>query len=374
MSNPNSSAKVNAPLKTPLYDVHVAMGGRMVEFAGYSLPVQYPSGPTAEHAAVRTAAGLFDIDHMGQFELRGPDADHFLNSVQVWDVEQMAMNEAHYSLLCYEDGTVVDDIFLYRLPDRWFIAVNASNRAKDLAWMEAHTIGYDVALVDVSEQTCMLALQGPKAESILQRLSPADLSAVATRTSLETTLAGHPALLGRTGYTGEDGFELYFPATAAVEVWNALLEAGQGDGLLACGLAARDSLRFEACMPLYGHELDATIKALEARMGWTISWHKQFVGREALLKERAEGPRRLLVGFEMVDKAVAREHYEVAVNGNVVGYVTSGMKSPTLDKFLGMAYVPAEHAANGSELDILIRGQPKKAVVVKRPFYKPRYK
>ena len=360
--------------KTPLYDTHVALGGRMVEFAGWGLPVQYPTGPTVEHQAVRTAAGLFDIDHMGQFELRGPDADAFLQRVQVWDVERMAMNDAHYSLLCYDDGTLVDDIFLYRLPERWLIAVNAGNRVKDLAWLNAHTAGYDVALMDVSEATCMLTLQGPRAEAILQRLVPADLGAVAARTSVETTLLGRPLLAGRTGYTGEDGFELYFPAEIAVEAWNVLLEAGKDDGLIPCGLAARDSLRFEACMPLYGHEIDATINALEARMNWTIGWDKQFIGRAALLKVKLEGPRRLLVGFEMVDKAVAREHYDVAVDGRTVGYVTSGMKAPTLDKFLGMAYVPQEYSKPGTELDILVRGQPKKAKVVKRPFYQPRYK
>ncbi len=362
------------PQKTPLYDTHVAMGGRMVEFAGYLLPVQYPSGPTAEHAAVRTAAGLFDIDHMGQFELTGPDAELFLQYIQVWDVDQMEPLDAHYSLLLYHDGTVVDDIFIYRLPERWFIAVNAANRAKDFAWLQANALDFDLTLRDISDETCMLALQGPAAESILQRLTPADLSVIAARKAVETTLNGTPALLGRTGYTGEDGFELYFPATDAVAVWNAILEAGKDDGLMACGLAARDSLRFEACLPLYGHEIDATILALEARMNWTIAWHNEFVGRGALLKAKLEGPARLLVGFEMVDKAVAREHYPVASEGVEVGYVTSGMKSPTLDKFLGMAYVPAALSKIGTEIDIVVRGQPKKAVVVKRPFYKPRYK
>ncbi len=360
--------------RTPLYATHVAMQGRMVEFAGWELPVQYPTGPTAEHHAVRTAAGLFDIDHMGQFELRGPDADLFLQYMQVWDIDQMQVNEAHYSLLLYEDGTFVDDIFLYRLPDRWFIAVNAGNRAKDFAWMQAHTLGFDVTLTDISEQTCMLALQGPKAEQILQRLTTADLSQMPTRTSLETKLAGVDALIGRTGYTGEDGFELYLPASAAVAFWQKLLETGKDDGLLACGLAARDSLRFEACMPLYGHEIDAQTNPLEARLGWTISWNKEFIGRAALLKVKLEKPQRLLVGFEMVDRAYPRDHYEIAVNGQVIGHVTTGMKSPTLDKFVGLGYVPVAYSALGTEFDILIRGQAKKARVIKRPFYQPRYK
>ena len=360
--------------RTPLYDSHVALGGRMVEFAGYELPVQYPAGPMSEHHAVRTAAGLFDIDHMGQFEVSGPDADAFLQTVQVWDIEQMQRHDAHYSLLLYADGTVVDDIFLYKLEGRWLVVVNAANRAKDWEWLQAHSAGLDLALIDRSDELCMLALQGPKAEQILQKLTDADLDKVATRTAAEITVAGFAAIIGRTGYTGEDGFELYIPTADAVAFWDTLLATGKEDGLLACGLAARDSLRFEACMPLYGHELSAGINALEARMGWTIAWHKPFIGREALLKVKLEKPQRLLIGFEMVDKAVAREHYDVAVAGQIVGHVTSGMKSPSLDKFLGMALVPAAYATNGTAIEILVRGQPKQARVVKRPFYRPRYK
>lgn len=361
-------------LKTPLYETHVALGGRMVEFAGWALPVQYPTGPTAEHHAVRKAAGLFDIDHMGQFEIRGSDADLFLQLVQVWDLDQMQTYEAHYSLLLYGDGTVVDDIFLYKLPDRWLMAVNAANRQKDLAWLQANTLGFEVTITDRSDETCMLALQGPQAEAILQRLTPALLGQVATRTAIETTLADVPALLGRTGYTGEDGFELYFPASEAVTIWEKLIAAGQPNGLLPCGLAARDSLRFEACMPLYGHEISATINPLEARLGWTISWDKEFIGREALLKVKLEKPQRLLVGFELIDKAIARDHYEIAQNGQVIGFVTSGLKSPTLERFLGLGYVPSALAALGTEIDIIVRGQAKKAKVVKRPFYQPHYK
>lgn len=359
--------------RTPLYETHIALGGRIVEFAGWELPLQYPTGPSAEHRAVRTAAGLFDIDHMGQLEVRGPDADAFLQLVQVWDVAQMAPYTAHYSLLLYGDGTVVDDIFLYRLPDRWLVAVNASNRQKDLAWLQAYTHDFDVTVSDISDTTCMLALQGPKAAEILQQLTSADLNQVATRTSVEAALDGVPALLGRTGYTGEDGFELYFPASAAVQIWEKLLMVGQPVGLLPCGLAARDSLRFEACMPLYGHEISAQVNPLEARLGWTISWHKDFIGREALLKVKLEKPQRLLVGFEMVDRAVPREHYELARGGQVIGMVTTGMKSPTLDKFLGMGYLPAADSALGTELDVIVRGQPKQARIIKRPFYQPRY-
>ena len=360
--------------RTRLYETHVALGGRMVDFAGWELPVQYPTGPSAEHQAVRTAAGLFDIDHMGQFKLTGPDADAYLQHIQVYDIDQMQPWDAHYSLLLYADGTIVDDIFLYRLPDQWFIAVNAGNRTKDFAWMQAHATGYDVALTDVSEETYMMALQGPKAETILQRLTDADLDAVATRTALRAEVAGVSMLLGRTGYTGEDGFELYLPADDAVEVWNRILDAGKDDGLLPCGLAARDSLRFEACMPLYGHEIDATINPVEARLGWTVGWHTDFIGRDAAFKVKLEKSKRLLIGFEMVDKGVPREHYDIAVDGEIVGYVTTGMKSPTLGKFLGMGYVPRKYIKIGTPIDIMVRGKPRRAKVVKRPFYKPRYK
>lgn len=361
-------------LKTALYETHVALGGRMVEFAGWALPVQYPTGPIAEHQAVRTAAGLFDIDHMGQFELHGPDATAFLQHVQVWDVASMSSFEAHYSLLLYNDGTLVDDIFLYRLPDRWFIVVNAGNRAKDLAWLQSHIAGFNATLVDVSDITYMLAIQGPKAATILQKLTATDLSKAATRKGIHADLAGVPTFLGRTGYTGEDGFEIYFPNEEATTLWTHIVDAGQAEGLLPCGLAARDSLRFEACMPLYGHEINAATNPLEARLGWTISWDKEFIGREALLKVKLEQPQRLLVGFEMIDKAVAREQYPIALNGVEIGYVTTGMKSPTLDKFLGLGYVPRAQSALGAEIDILVRGQPKKAKVIKRPFYQPRYK
>ncbi|MBX3016214.1 MAG: glycine cleavage system aminomethyltransferase GcvT [Caldilineaceae bacterium] len=360
--------------QTPLYETHLALGGRMVDFAGWALPVQYPTGPTVEHQAVRTAAGLFDIDHMGQIELTGADADLFLQYIQVWDCTKIGLHEAHYSLLLYHDGTIVDDIFLYRLPERWLIVVNASNRAKDLAWLQAHALGFDITLTDISDATCMLALQGPKAAAILQRVASFDVEAMATRTGVEGELAGVPTLFGRTGYTGEDGFELYFPATHAVQVWQTLLETGQADGLLPCGLAARDSLRFEACMPLYGHEIDATINPLEARLGWVISWDTEFIGRTALLKTKLEQPQRLLIGFEMVDRAVPRDHYAIAIEGNVVGYVTTGMKSPTLDRFLGLGYVPRTSTKLGTAIEILVRGQPKKARIVKRPFYQPRYK
>ena len=361
--------------KTRLYDKHVALGGRMIEFAGWMLPVQYPTGPLAEHHAVRTAAGLFDIDHMGQFMVRGPDALPYLQRVMTWDVSTLQPDDAHYSLMCYEDGTVVDDVFIYRRDDDYMVVVNAANRKKDLRWMVQQARGFEVTITDVSDETYMLALQGPKAEAILQKLTDIDLSAVPRFTSKAGIVAGIFTLIGRTGYTGEDGFELFFSADQAERMWDAILDAGKEDGLLPCGLAARDSLRFEACFPLYGHEIHAEIDPISARLGYFVRTDKgPFLGRNALLKIRLEGPKQKLVGLEMVDRGVPREGYPVLVDGKPRGHVTTGMKSPTLNKFLALAYVPTEYSKIGTEVDVLIHGKPKKAVVVKTPFYVPVYR
>ncbi|MCS6843890.1 MAG: glycine cleavage system aminomethyltransferase GcvT [Caldilineales bacterium] len=363
--------------RTALYDEHRRLGGRMVPFAGWELPVQYDgTGPTVEHNAVRTQAGLFDIDHMGQVEVAGPDALPFLQRLQVSDLSDLPVRGARYSLMCYADGGVVDDIFVYRLGDqRWWVIVNAANRHKDVAWMQAHAVGFDVEIRDLSDETYMLALQGPLAQAVLQRLTPLDLNTVPFHTCAEAEVAGIPTLIGATGYTGEYGYELFFPAGEAVTMWRALLEAGRADGLLPCGLAARDSLRFEPCLPLYGHEIHAEVDPISARLGWAVSFAKgDFVGRDALLKVKLEGPKQVLVGFEMVDKGVPRGDYPVAVDGRVVGKVTTGMKAPTSGRFVGLAYVPVAHSAIGSPIDIVIRDQPKRAVVVKRPFYTPAYR
>lgn len=361
--------------KTELYDRHVALGGRMIEFAGWMLPVQYPIGPKEEHRRVREAAGLFDIDHMGQVIVSGQDALLFLQYVMTADVSAFALNSANYSLMCYEDGGVVDDTFIYRLPDRYFVAINAANNAKDTRWLNYHKHGLDVQVENVSEQMYMLALQGPKAQAILQPLCTADLSNLKYHMAEETDVAGVPALVGRTGYTGEDGFELFFPTAKAGLVWDAIMESGKPQGLLPIGLAARDSLRFEACMPLYGQEISATRGPIEAGLGWAVSFDKgDFIGREALLKTRLEGPAAKLVGFEMTEGGVPRHGYAVQAGNAVCGEVTSGMYSPTTDKFLGLAYVPAEHSAPGTPLGIVIRDKVKPAVVVKKPFYVPAYR
>jgi aminomethyltransferase len=257
----------------------------------------------------------------------------------------------------------------------FFLAINASNREKDVAWLKAHIDKYDVTVTDISDETYMLAFQGPKAPEILNRVADADLLGVKRFSAVQTKLLGDvPALLGRTGYTGEDGFEIFVPAELALKTWEGIMAAGEAEGVKAIGLAARDSLRFEACMPLYGHEISADLTPLEARLSFALSLDKKFIGRDALLKQKLEGPRQVLVGFEMVERGVAREHYPVQKDGVEVGHVSSGMFSPTTNCYLGMAFVPVELSKVGTEIDIVIRGKPVKARVVKRPFYVPAYR
>ena len=361
--------------RTALYNRHVALGARMIPFAGYELPVQYPTGPKAEHLCVREAAGLFDIDHMGQVVVQGPDALYFLQHIMTADIGQFEVGTAHYSLMCYHDGGIVDDTFVYRLPDRFFVVINAANNAKDTSWLMYHTAEYNVTVKNVSEETYMLALQGPASEKVLQPLCAHELSQMPYHTVVETEIAGVPTVLGRTGYTGEDGFELFFPNREAERVWDLLMESGAPHGLLPIGLAARDSLRLEPCMPLYGQEISASINPWEARLAWAVALEKgDFVGREALLKVSLEGPDRKLVAFEMIDGGVPRHGHGVVVHESACGEVTSGIYSPTLDKRIGLSYVPIEHSAIGTEIGISIRGNLRRAHIVRRPFYMPSYR
>jgi len=361
--------------RTALYETHLALGARMVPFAGWEMPVQYPAGPLEEHKAVRTAAGLFDIDHMGQVSVSGPDAVRFLQRIQVADVRTMQVGDAHYSLLCYDDGGIVDDIFIYRLPEDWLVVVNASNRLKDVAWLNAHVFDDDVTVRDISDETYMLALQGPAAERILQEVTDINLSELRFHTGAYGSVAGVRTLIGATGYSGEYGYELFFPASQAEKVWNALLDVGKPHGLLPCGLAARDSLRFEACLSLYGHEITADVDPISAGLSWVIAFDKgDFIGRDALLKVRLEKPEVRLVAFEMIERGVPRQGYAILSNGVEVGEVTTGMYSPTTGRYVGLAFVPRELAKVGTELEVLVRNKTKKAVVVKKPFYMPAYR
>jgi aminomethyltransferase len=362
--------------RTPLHDRHVALGARMVEFGGWEMPVQY-SGIADEHNAVRNAAGLFDISHMGEFEVKGKDALAFLQHVVTQDVAAIGEGQANYALLCRPDGGIVDDIFIYNLPDGYLVVVNASNIEKDFAWMLDQIGGFDVVFTNISDRASMLALQGPKAEAILAKATDLDVANLPFHGVATGMLLGDiPALIARTGYTGEDGFELFVDDDNAERLWDGLLKLGEGDGLKPCGLGARDSLRFEAGLALYGHEIADDINPYEAKLGWVVKLGKGgFVGHEALARIKQEGLRRKLAGFEMVGRGIARGGYEIrSADGAPIGFVTTGMPSPTLGKNLGLGYVPSELAAEGSEFDVIVRDKPVRARVVKTPFYKPRYK
>jgi aminomethyltransferase len=354
--------------RTLLYDTHVALGARMVEFSGWEMPVQY-SGILEEHRAVRNAAGLFDIDHMGQLQVRGPDALPYLQKMLSADLASVPVNGARYAILCYADGGCVDDTFVYRFEDEWMVVVNAGNRDKDFNWMNAHRSGWNVSLEDVSDQYYMLAFQGPRAEEVLQRLESFDLSELKYQRARYFDIHGERGIIARTGYTGEDGFELFIPSSYGKHVWDAVLDAGKAIGVQPIGLGARDSLRFEAKFALYGHEIDAETTPIEAALSWACSLDKDFVGRDALLKQKLEGPTKKLVGFEMVERGIPRNGYPIAKDGITVGVVTSGMFAPTLEKNLGLGFVPPQLAKIGSEFDVIIRGKPTKASVVKTPFY-----
>ena len=359
------------PLKrTPLFDRHVALGARMVEFGGWEMPVQY-SGIVDEHAAVRQAAGLFDISHMGEVEVRGPDALAFLQHIATQDVATIGEGLSNYSLMCRPDGGIVDDIFIYHLPDRYMVVVNASNADKDFAWMQENAQGLDAKVENVSDRYAQIALQGPRSEQILKKLTDTDLSAIKYYRFTTGRVDGVDAIISRTGYTGEDGFEVYVASERGGALYKRILEAGEEFGILPAGLGARDTLRLEAKMALYGNDIDHTTTPLEADLGWIVKLDKgTFNGADVLQREKAEGVKRKLVGFEMIDRGIARHGYPIVQDGKEIGVVTSGTHSPTLKKAIGLAYLPPELSAVGSEFNVLIRNKETKARVVATPFYK----
>jgi len=362
--------KEAAPLKrTPLYETHVALGAKMVPFAGFEMPVQYPTGITAEHKAVREKAGLFDVSHMGEFIVRGPKAVEFVNHVTTNDVASLKPGQAQYSTILREDGTIVDDCLVYRADDRVLMVVNGSNIDKDFAHISRFVGDFDVTLDDISDSVALLALQGPDAAKILQQHTDTDLSKIKYYEFTTGTLAGvEKVYISRTGYTGEDGFELYFKAENAPTIWNALTASGE---VTPAGLGARDSLRLEMGMALYGNDLDDSTTPLEASLAWLVKMKKgDFVGRDALAKQKEQGLKRKLVGFTTAERAFPRHGYPVFVNGQPSGEIRSGTMSPTLSIPIGTAYVPPESSAEGSPLEIEIRGKRIPATVVKMPFYK----
>ena len=362
--------KESAPLKrTPLYETHVALGAKMVPFAGFEMPVQYPTGITAEHKAVREKAGLFDVSHMGEFIVRGPKAVEFVNHVTTNDVASLKPGQAQYSTILREDGTIVDDCLIYRSDDRVLMVVNGSNIDKDFAHISRYVGDFDVTLDDISDKVALLALQGPDAARILQKHTDTDLSQIKYYEFTTGTVAGvENVYISRTGYTGEDGFELYFKGEYAPTIWNALTASGE---VTPAGLGARDSLRLEMGMALYGNDLDDTTTPLEAALGWLVKMKKgDFVGRDALAKQKERGLKRKLVGFTTTERSFPRHGYPVFVNGQPSGEIRSGTMSPTLGIPIGTAYVPPESSGEGSDLEIEIRGKRIPATVVKMPFYK----
>ena len=361
--------------RTPLNNAHRQLGGRMVDFGGWDMPVQYPAGTIEEHLRTRTHAGLFDVSHMGEIDVRGSDAIPFVNRLTSNDVTKLVDGQAQYSALTTTSGTVIDDLLVYRLSgDHLLLVVNAGTTDKDWEWIKSHHNGESVELRNASAEYCQLALQGPDAETILQPLTELPLSEIKYYHFHHGTVDGVSGIVSRTGYTGEDGFEVYAPADRAEQLWNKMLDAGNmgaPTGVLPCGLAARNTLRLEAGMALYGHEIDENTTLLEANLGWICKLDKgDFVGREALAQQKAAGIKRRLVGFEVTERGIARDDQDVLVNDEKVGKVTSGSPAPFLKKNIGMAYVPVEHASVGQEIKIDVRGKLVGAQIVKTPFYK----
>lgn len=344
----------------------------MVEFGGWDMPVEY-TGIVQEHMAVRTAAGLFDVSHMGQIEIAGKDALKAVQHITSNDAGKLADGQVQYSALTTPEGTFVDDVLTYRLNGEHFmLVVNASNIMKDYNWITQHVAGIgDVAAVNTSPRYALLAIQGPAALTILQSLTAVDLSAVKYYWFTTGEVASVRVTISRTGYTGEDGFEVFVPPASAERVWDALLAAGKPHGLIPAGLGARDTLRLEAGMRLYGNDMDETTTVVEADLGWIVGWKKEsFLGSDVLKRQKAEGAPRKLVGFEMIDRGIARHGYDVYIGGEKAGVVTSGTQTPFLKKAIGMAYLPWEKAVPGTEFEVDIRGRRMKAQVVPMPFYK----
>jgi aminomethyltransferase len=370
---------LNAPAlelkRTPLNAAHRQLGGRMVEFGGWDMPVQYTAGTMAEHLRTRTRAGLFDVSHMGEIDVRGADAISFVNRLASNDAAKLVDGQAQYSALTTPAGTVIDDLLVYRFAaDHLLLVVNAGTTEKDWDWITSHRGHENVELQNRSADYCQIALQGPDAISVLQQLTTTSLPEIKYYHFREGEVDGVPSIISRTGYTGEDGFEVYAAADKAEQIWNKILDAGNfgsDEGVLPCGLAARNTLRLEAGMCLYGHEIDEQTTLLEANLGWITKLNKgDFTGRDRLQKQKEEGIKNKLVGFEVTERGIARDGQDVLIDGQRTGRVTSGSPAPFLKKNIGMAYVPVEFAKEGHAIEIDVRGKLVKAQIVPLPFYK----
>ena len=355
--------------RTPFFDIYKALGAKMMEFAGFKMPVQY-SGIIEEHLAVRQSVGVFDVTHMGEFFVRGNDALAFLQKVTINDVAKLKQGKVQYSAMCYTDGGIIDDLLIYKMQDQYMLVVNASNLQKDFDWLKSQKFG-DVEIENVSDSTALLAVQGPKSLETLQKLTKEDLSKIEYYSFTNSTIAGGSVIISRTGYTGELGFELYFDTDVekATKVWNAIFDAGKEFGIAPIGLGARDTLRLEMGFCLYGNDIDKTTHPLEAGLEWITKFNKgDFNGRSIILKAKEEGLKRKLVGFTLPNKTLARHGYEIKNNGSIVGQVTSGTYSPSLQKGIGMGYVSANLANIGTVVSILVKGKEVPATITALPF------
>lgn len=359
--------------KTPLYEEHVKLGGNVVDYAGWFLPVQY-EGLVPEHEAVRNAVGLFDVSHMGEITIKGKDALAFVDYLMTNDITTIVDNQVIYTFMCHPTGGVVDDLLVYRYDGEFFyLVVNAANVDKDHKWILDNKGDFDVTIENISDSVGEVAIQGPLAEKVLQKLTDYDLSQIKFfHLKRDVEVAGVNCMVSRTGYTGEDGFEVYSDNEGIVKVWNAILEAGKDEGIKPTGLGCRDTLRFEASLPLYGHEMDDEITPLEAGFKYFVKLDKKsdFIGKEALNKMWSEGLERKLAGIELLDRGIAREGYEVYKDGEKIGHITTGYKSPTLDKVIGNALIKTEFTELGTEVDVKIRNKFAKAKVISKKFLK----
>jgi aminomethyltransferase len=356
------------PIRTPFSEFHIAAGAKMVDFAGFYMPVQY-KGITAEHLAVRNNVGLFDLSHMGEFEVTGKDALAFLQNTTTNDVSALTPGKIQYSCMPYPEGGIVDDLLVYRLKDRYFLVVNASNIEKDFNWLTTHLSG-DARLINRSSEFGLLAIQGPNAQRVMAELTGHDLDKMGYYTCATDKVGGVELLFSRTGYTGEDGFEIYIPPQHCSTLWHAVTDAGKKYGMELIGLGARDTLRLEMKMALYGNDIDQTTTPVEAGLSWIVNFDKDFIGRDVIVKQRDEKPKRRLVCLELEGKAFPRHGYDIVDSGQPVGKVTSGTFSPSLQKPIAMGYVPLDKSKVGSNVDIAIRDKTYPAEVVKPPFYK----
>jgi len=354
--------------RTSLFNKHKELGAKIVPFAGFEMPLQY-EGVIKEHNAVRTTAGVFDVSHMGEFIVKGNNAEKFLNYVTINDVSKIEIGQAQYSAMCYDDGGIIDDLLIYRYNDYYMLVVNAANIEKDYNWLNEHLLD-DVTLENHSDEISLIALQGPKSREILSKISESEISDLPFYYFLEGKVAGCDVTIARTGYTGELGFEIYGKNEDIPKVWDSLFNIGKPMGLVPAGLAARDTLRLEMKFCLYGNDIDRTTHPFEAGLGWITNVDKgDFIGREAIIDRKANMTRRL-VCVEMLDKAIPRHNYDIYINDEKIGYFTSGGQSPSLQKGIGLAYINRPYTKSGTEIEVEIRGKRKKAVIVKPPFYK----